>query len=95
MTTGSLSLDGSCCLADSPRLQRDKWKASLEEMKAIFRQVEEEGFEDVKAWRIHWDHQLFKALDYQYKLGLESCHETLPQIEAKLVFKGRKLGWEK
>jgi dynein heavy chain 2 len=74
--------------------QRDKWKASLEEMKAIFKQVEDEGFVDGRAWRVHWDHQLFKALDYQYKLGLESCHETLPQLEAKLVFKGRKLGFD-
>ena len=28
-------------------------------------------------WRKHWDRQLFKALDFQYKLGLQSLSENL------------------
>lgn len=74
--------------------QRDKWKDLIGEMRGIFKQVEDEGFEKVKTWRKHWDHQLFKALDFQYKLGLECCHENLPPMEAKLVFKGKKLVFE-
>ena len=74
--------------------QRDKWKDLVVEMRGIFKQIEDDGFERAKTWRAHWDYQLFKALDHQYKRGLETCHENLPKMEAKLVFKGKKLGFE-
>jgi len=74
--------------------QRDKWKELITEMRGIFKQIEEDGFERTNLWRTHWDYQLFKALDHQYKRGLETCHENLPKMEAKLVFKGKKLAFE-
>jgi len=60
--------------------QRDLWKEKLVEMKNVFKRIEDEGVVGLKNWRVHWDYQLFKALDFQYKVGLESCHETLPQM---------------
>ena len=60
--------------------QRDLWKEKLGEMKNVFKRIEDEGVVGLKNWRVHWDYQLFKALDFQYKVGLESCHETLPQM---------------
>ena len=47
-----------------------------------------------EGWRTHWNYQLAKALEFQYKLGLESCHETLPAMGVKLVFKDKKLCFE-
>ena len=57
--------------------QKERWngkEGGLNEMRAVFRQVEDEGFEKLrmKTWEVHWDHQLFKALDYQYKVGLQN-----------------------
>lgn len=47
-------------------------------------------------WRKHWDRQLFKALDFQYKLGLQSLSENLQQIRAELVYMtgSRTLGFK-
>jgi dynein heavy chain 2 len=42
----------------------------------------------------HWDHQLYKALEYQYHRGLETLNEMLPQISVSLVFKQRKLQFD-
>lgn len=42
---------------------------------------------DMKAWRQHWDHQLYKALEHQYQMGLEALNENLPEITIDLTFK--------
>ena len=33
------------------------------------------------------DHQLYKALEHQYQLGLEALNENLPEIKVELVFR--------
>ncbi len=35
------------------------------------------GRSNAQQWRRHWDRQLYKALDFQYKLGLQSLSENL------------------
>lgn len=42
---------------------------------------------DMKAWRQHWNHQLYKALEHQYQVGLEGLNKNLPEINIDLVFK--------
>jgi hypothetical protein len=34
----------------------------------------------VQLWRQHWDFQLYKALDVQYRVSLESINKTLPEV---------------
>lgn len=34
----------------------------------------------LQLWRQHWDFQLYKALDVQYRVGLESINKTLPEV---------------
>jgi dynein heavy chain 2 len=74
--------------------QRSKWKDALSQIRGIINDVEAEGFKNTRPWMIHWDYQLYKALDYQYKMGLESCHEILQQIDTKLVLRQKKLVFE-
>jgi dynein heavy chain 2 len=38
--------------------------------------------------------QLYKALQYQYRKGLDALNESLPQMSVKLVFKQKKLQFE-
>lgn len=38
-------------------------------------------------WKSHWDRQLYKALEYQYKMGLESLNENLPEIKVDLTYR--------
>ncbi|OXB57863.1 hypothetical protein ASZ78_016437 [Callipepla squamata] len=46
---------------------------------------------DMKAWRQHWNHQLYKALEHQYQRGLEALNENLPEINIDLTFKQGRL----
>ena len=43
--------------------------------------------ENMKPWKLHWDIQLYKALEHQYQLGLEVLNENLPEIKVELVFR--------
>jgi dynein heavy chain 2 len=43
-------------------------------------------FRNAESWTQHWDMQIYKALEHQYQLGLESLHETLPEIRADVIF---------
>jgi dynein heavy chain 2 len=45
----------------------------------------------MKAWRTHWDYQLYKVLEFQYQKGLENLNENLAEINVELVFKQQKL----
>ena len=45
----------------------------------------------MKKWVLHWDHQLFKALEMGYKRGLESLTEMLPEIKGELVYANGQL----
>ncbi len=45
----------------------------------------------MKAWRTHWDYQLYKILELQYQKGLENLNENLPEISIELIFKQQKL----
>ena len=43
--------------------------------------------ENMKPWKLHWDMQLYKALEHQYQLGLEVLNENLPEIKVELTFR--------
>lgn len=48
-----------------------------------------QGFvsENMKPWRAHWDRQLYKALEFQYQMGLEALNENLPEIRVELTYR--------
>lgn len=41
----------------------------------------------MRAWRQHWNHQLYKTLEHQYQTGLEALNKNLPEIHIDLIFK--------
>lgn len=45
----------------------------------------------MKTWKMHWDRQLYKALEHQYQMGLEALNENLPEIKVELVFRYSKI----
>ncbi|XP_019385809.1 PREDICTED: cytoplasmic dynein 2 heavy chain 1 [Crocodylus porosus] len=69
------------------------WKDGLQELRSGFTSVEMQGVHscDMKAWRQHWNHQLYKALEHQYQMGLEALNENLPEINIDLTFKQGRL----
>lgn len=42
---------------------KDKWAAGVKDLRELFATVEREGFsrQSQAAWRLHWDHQLYKV----------------------------------
>jgi dynein heavy chain 2 len=70
-----------------------KWKESINSIRTTINLAYENGLkhESTLAWRNHWDYQLYKALEYQYKVGLENLHEMLPELKIDLIFKQQKL----
>ncbi|KAJ6633478.1 hypothetical protein lerEdw1_014502, partial [Lerista edwardsae] len=73
--------------------QQQRWKDGLQELRAGFSSLESQGFlsRDMKAWRQHWNHQLYKALEHQYQMGLEALNENLPEINIDLTYKQGRL----
>ena len=75
--------------------QKEAWKRGVKEIRTIFANLEIEFRKDLQqAWRVHWDYQLYKALEYQYHRGLETLNDMLPSMNVALVFKHKRLQFE-
>lgn len=72
--------------------QRDSWNDQLKKLQAIFTREERVTDADsMLVWRKHWDHQLYKAFEYQYRLCLESVNDNLFDIPVDLFFSRKRL----
>ncbi|KAG8470560.1 hypothetical protein KFE25_008981 [Diacronema lutheri] len=70
--------------------QQDDWKRAVDELRRRANNMEAH-YPNMQSWRNHWDVQLYKALEVQYRTGLESLHATLPPLDAELQFKSGQL----
>ena len=73
---------------------QNKWKDGLKDIRQIMSQVEQQGFSNLKSWKNHWDHQLYKSLEHQYQVGLEALNEYLPEIEVFLTYRQQKITFQ-
>ncbi|XP_071951365.1 cytoplasmic dynein 2 heavy chain 1-like isoform X2 [Antedon mediterranea] len=73
--------------------QPSRWKEGLNDIRTIMADLHSKGYklEDMKTWKLHWDRQLYKALEHQYQMGLEALHENLPEIKVEIVYRQQKL----
>ncbi|CBZ37876.1 dynein heavy chain, putative [Leishmania donovani] len=62
---------------------RDRW---LSKARQIREKIETSGFQNTESWRHFWDMQLYKAMEAQYQLGLESLNEAVEEIKADIVY---------
>lgn len=69
--------------------QQQKWKDNLYEIRQIINEAIQMGFSEanMKSWLAHWDRQLYKILEYQYQLGLDTLNENMPEIKVELIFR--------
>ncbi|XP_046395709.1 cytoplasmic dynein 2 heavy chain 1 [Ischnura elegans] len=74
--------------------QQHKWKEAISEVRSTMNHVENLGFTNMKSWRIHWDRQFYKVLEYQYQIGLSALNDHLPEIKVDLVFRQQKLQFQ-
>ncbi|DBA90074.1 TPA: hypothetical protein ACH3X2_004335 [Trebouxia sp. C0005] len=75
---------------------KDKWAAGIKRLRELFIRVEQDGFtmQSQAVWRLHWDHQIHKALAYQYCCSLESINNNLAQIDISLTVRQGRLQFE-
>ncbi len=68
---------------------QQRWKSGLMDIRHMIASLVEEGFNPnhMLSWQLHWDHQLYKALEHQYQLGLEALNENLPEIKIELIYR--------
>jgi dynein heavy chain 2 len=72
--------------------QKDTWKKQWSEMKSRMDTVTKKySAELVAPWKLHWDQQVYKALEVSYQMGLESLNENQSEIKCELIFTNRKL----
>lgn len=74
--------------ADLLRSQQ-RWKNTLMDIRHMMASLVQEGFNpsNMRSWKLHWDYQLYKALEHQYQMGLESLNENLPEISIELIYR--------
>ena len=46
------------------------------------------------AWRLHWDRQIYKALEYQYYRGLEVITDTIPKTVVTVVVRHHRVQFD-
>lgn len=72
-------------------LWKSKWRQMKEKMQSIKSKYNEK---DSKLWVLHWDHQIYKALEASYQMGLECINESIPDIKIELIFANRVLDFK-
>lgn len=71
--------------------QNQLWKEQMRNIREINASLERNGYTNLLAFKLHWDHQLYKVLEYQYISGLLSLDHKLPDINIEIVFRQSQL----
>eukprot|EP01013_Petalomonas_cantuscygni_P031314 TRINITY_DN574_c0_g2_i1.p1 TRINITY_DN574_c0_g2~~TRINITY_DN574_c0_g2_i1.p1 ORF type:complete len:4319 (+),score=1484.83 TRINITY_DN574_c0_g2_i1:236-13192(+) len=64
------------------------WRAGMRDIREKLVNLERlHGYKNMDAWLLFWDYQLYKALEIQWKQGLEMLSEFLAEVKVELVYK--------
>lgn len=67
--------------------QNELWRDEMKNLRNVVTQLETKGYTNLQAFKIHWDHQLYKVLEYQYLIGLSDLSHRLPDIHIDIIFR--------
>ena len=71
---------------------RQVWKTNLQKIRKIIESVtRQRPPEYCRLWLTHLNYQLYKALEHQYQMGLVSLNESLPEMQASLVYRNQTI----
>lgn len=69
-----------------------QWKEKVESISKIMETMTSSKDQSLlKKWKVHWDFQIFKALELQYKFGLQSLNQNLSEIKAEIVVQSKAI----
>uniref|UniRef100_A0A182QV28 Cytoplasmic dynein 2 heavy chain 1 n=1 Tax=Anopheles farauti TaxID=69004 RepID=A0A182QV28_9DIPT len=67
------------------------WKEEIRALRDVVVSMERQGYGNLNPFKLHWDHQLYKVLEYQYIVGLLDVHQKLPEIHVDLIFRQQRI----
>lgn len=67
--------------------QGEIWKDEMRHLRDIMASLEAKGYTNLQAFKLHWDHQLYKVLEQQYLEGLTDLNTRLPDIHIEIIFR--------
>ena len=67
------------------------WKDELRNMRDSIASLERKGYSNLQLFELHWDYQLYKALEHQLILFLIDSKDKLPDINIDIVFRQQQL----
>lgn len=59
----------------------------MRHLRDLIGSLESKGYTNLLAFKLHWDHQLYKVLEFQYVAGLNDLSHKLPDIGIDIVFR--------
>lgn len=71
--------------------QNDAWREEMKSIRNIITAMETKGYTNLQPFKIHWDHQLYKVLEYQYLIGICDLSHRLPDIHIDIVFRQQEI----
>lgn len=77
--------------------EQSKWRESLVGMRCRLAEVASTGgysADHMHPWLTHIDQQLYKALEVQYRLGLESLNRGMPEMRIDLIYQHSELEFQ-
>lgn len=69
----------------------DMWREEMKNIRNIITTIETKCYTNLQAFKIHWDYQLYKVLEYQYLIGLSDLSHRLPDISIDIVFRQQEI----
>ena len=71
-----------------------KWKDVIQNIRSQIVNVETHyniSPKNTSTWKTHLDYQLYKVLEHHYRMGLESFHDDIPEINVEMIYKQSKI----
>ncbi|KAL6598153.1 dynein heavy chain and region D6 of dynein motor-domain-containing protein [Neocallimastix sp. 'constans'] len=74
-----------------------KWKDIIQNIRSQITNVENHyniSPKNTSIWKTHLDYQLYKVLEHHYRMGLESFHDDIPEINVEMIYKQSKIQYK-
>nr|AAU93603.1 cytoplasmic dynein heavy chain 2.2 [Leishmania mexicana] len=66
----------------------EQWRITVDDLRSRMEDfLARQHLSDHDDWRRYWDGQIYKALEYQYRRGLERLHEEMTEFKVELVLR--------
>ncbi|CAJ1028022.1 Dynein heavy chain, N-terminal region 2/Hydrolytic ATP binding site of dynein motor region/AAA domain (dynein-related subfamily)/P-loop containing dynein motor region/P-loop containing dynein motor region D4/Microtubule-binding stalk of dynein motor/ATP-binding dynein motor region/Dynein heavy chain region D6 P-loop domain/Dynein heavy chain AAA lid domain/Dynein heavy chain C-terminal domain containing protein, putative [Leishmania lindenbergi] len=66
----------------------EQWRVTVDDLRSKMEDfLARQHLSDHEDWRRHWDGQIYKALEHQYRRGLERLHEEMTEFKVELVLR--------